>query len=606
MTCGHGDTGTQGHGDAGNKDWQNFLRVTPTPRLLVKKDAENGEYFMSNSVLRFIPLGGVGTFGMNCAVLEWGDEFVVIDAGMKIPQGNFPGVDLFLPDFTYVLENTRRLLAVVLTHGHDDHIGALPYLLDKMNVPVYGTAFTLALVRERLADSGRKNGDADLRQILFGSPFEIGRAVIEAVRVDHSIPDSACLIIRTPAGTVVHSGDFRIPGGSPGTDLEPVNLAGKETVDLLICDSTNADRPGITPPESEVTGALLDLFYQAPGRVFVATFASHIHRITAVLRAAQAAGRKVILEGRRIVRNFEIASKLGYLPVPNRTVMCRESLSNTDAERVVYLTTGSQGEPFSALSRIARGEHSQIGVGSGDTVVFSSRMIPGNELAIGQIIDSLFRMGASVYYKDPPCVHVSGHGSADEISSLIDLVAPRHFVPVHGDYRNLVACASLAKENGLDPGNVHILDPGGVLEISEGKSSIIGTVPSGRVLVDGEMVTSLADPLLSQRRRMAREGIVVVAVSIPVRGEPIQEPAVHSIGVGVGSQGEELDLEAVKETKRILEQFRDKKTSREDLEENMRTAVRRVYRRTLDKRPTVLPVILEDLRSRIQDPRSKD
>jgi ribonuclease J len=549
---------------------------------------------MNDSVLRFIPLGGVGTFGMNCAVLEWNEEFVVIDAGMKIPQGNFPGVDLFLPDFTYVLENARRLLAVILTHGHDDHIGALPYLLDKVDVPVYGTAFTLALVRERLAEGGRGQIDTDLRQILFGSRFEIGQADIEAVRIDHSIPDSACLIIRTPAGTVVHSGDFRVPGGAPDIGLDHLNLAGREAVELLVCDSTNADRPGITPHESEVTDTLLDLFHQAPGRVFVATFASHIQRITAVLHAARAAGRKVILEGRRIVRNFEIASRLGYLPVPDGVVVSKESLSNEDAARVVYLTTGSQGEPFSALSRIARGEHSEIGVGSGDTVVFSSRMIPGNELAIGQIIDSLFRMGASVYYKYPPCVHVSGHGSADEISTLIGMISPRHFVPVHGDYRNLVACSSLAKKNGLDSESVHILDPGEILELSEGKASFAGTVPSGRVLVDGEMMANLADPLLSQRRRMAREGIVVVAVSIPVRGKPIQEPAVHSVGVGVGSQGEELDLEAVRETRRILEQYRAKRTSRENLEENLRTAVRRVYRKTLDKRPTVIPIILED------------
>jgi ribonuclease J len=256
--------------------------------------------------------------------------------------------------------------------------------------------------------------------------------------------------------------------------------------------------------------------------------------------------------------------------------------------------TGSQGEPFSALARIARGEHSEIGVGTGDTVIFSSRMIPGNELAVGRMIDSLFRMGASVYYKDPPCVHVSGHGYADEISAMIKLVAPRHFVPVHGDYRNLVACSGLAREAGMEPESVHILDPGEILEISGGVAARGGTVPSGRVLVDGEMVADLADPVLKQRRRMAREGVVVVAVSLPVSGTPMREPAVHSIGVGVGSQGEELDLEAAAEARRVLKEARRKNSSMEDLREELRTVVRGIYRRTLDKRPTVIPVIIED------------
>lgn len=544
--------------------------------------------------LRFIPLGGVGTFGMNCAVLEASDEMYVIDAGMKIPQGNFPGVDLFLPDFSYVMENVQRLRAIILTHGHDDHIGALPYLLDKIDVPVYGTAFTLALLRERLADGGRTGGKADLKQILFGSPMDIGGSTVEAVRIDHSIPDSASLIIRTPAGTVVHSGDFRIPGVVPGPELDALVRAGREGVDLLVCDSTNADRPGVTPAESRVADALEDLFHRTPGRIFVATFASHIRRIASILSAAKKTGRKVVLEGRRIIRNYEIASSLGYLDAPAGVVVSRESLTADEAAKVAFLITGSQGEPFSALSRIARGEHSEIGVGEGDTVVFSSRMIPGNELAVGQIIDSLFRMGASVFYKDPPGVHVSGHGSAEEIACMIGLAAPRHFVPVHGDYRNLVACASLAREIGLVSGGVHILEPGEVLEIREGKASRGETVTSGRVLVDGEMLANLADPFLSQRRRMAREGVVVVAVSIPVPDRPIREPAVHSVGVGVGSHGEELDLEAVRETRRILDRYRNKSASRDELEEELRAAVRRVYRKALDKKPTVLPIILED------------
>ena len=551
---------------------------------------------MNSSTLRFIPLGGVGTFGMNCAVLQWGESFILIDAGIKFPQGNFPGVDLFLPDFTHVMENRDQLKAIVLTHGHDDHIGSLPFLLSQLDVPVYGTAFTLAMARERMVNGwgGDHLDDRDLRQILFGQPFEVDGALIQAVPMDHSIPDSASLIIRTPAGTVVHSGDFRLPKGDNGSYLEPLREVAREGVDLLLCDSTNADRPGATPPESEVADTLMDLFEKTPGRIFVATFASHVQRMGAVIQAAAASGRKVVLEGRRMVRNFEIASKLGYLSPPPGVVTSHGTLNENDAGKVVYLTTGTQGEPFSALSRIARGEHSQIQAGPGDTVIFSSRMIPGNELAVGQNIDNLFRAGAAVHYQAPPRVHISGHASAGEISDLIRMISPRHFVPVHGDYRNLVACAAVAHDSGVGSDDVHILDPGQVLELGPSGARTDESVPSGRMLVDGSMIGSLADPILKDRRRLAREGVVVVAVSLPARGEELPEPVVSSRGVIVGPHGEELDLEAAGAARRVLKAWKKEKTSIQDLKEELRRAVRGIYRKALDKRPTVLPVILEE------------
>ena len=551
---------------------------------------------MNDSTLRFIPLGGVGTFGMNCSVLQWGEPFVLIDAGVKFPQGNFPGVDLFLPDLTWVMENADNLKAVILTHGHDDHIGALPFLLSQIDVPVYGTAFTLALARERMANGwgGDHLDGRDLRQILFGQPFDVDGVSVEAVQADHSIPDSASLILRTPAGTAVHSGDFRLPEGEGSPWLAPLKEAGRDGVDLLLCDSTNADRPGVTPPEVEVAKALRDLFEGTNGRIFVATFASHIQRMGAVMQAAAATGRRVVLEGRRMVRNFEIATKLGYLDPPPGVHASMGALSRSEEERVVYLTTGTQGEPFSALSRIARGEHSQIQAGPGDTVIFSSRMIPGNELAVGQNIDNLFRAGASVHYQPPPIVHISGHASADEISAMIGITSPRNLVPVHGDYRNLVACASVAREAGMGKDSIHILDPGQVLELGPSGANTSETVPSGRMLVDGSMIGSLADPILRERRRMAREGVVVVGVTLPGRGEDLTEPVVSSQGVIVGPHGEELDLEAAGAARRVLKAWRKERTSLEDLEENLRTAVRGIYRKALDKKPTVLPVILEE------------
>jgi ribonuclease J len=433
-----------------------------------------------------------------------------------------------------------------------------------------------------------------MRQILYGQPFEVDGASILAVPMDHSIPDSSSLIIRTPAGTVVHSGDFRLPEGDAGARLEPLREVGREGVDLLLCDSTNADRPGVTPPESEVADALKDLFDKTPGRIFVATFASHIQRMGAVIQAAAISDRRVVLEGRRMVRNFEIASKMGYLESPPGVITSHGTLSESEAGRVVYLTTGTQGEPFSALSRIARGEHSQIQAGPGDTVIFSSRIIPGNELAIGQNIDNLFRAGAEVHYQAPPRVHISGHASAGEISAMIRMTSPRHFAPVHGDYRNLVACAAVARDNGLGRDEIHILDPGQVLELVSSGARTGESVPSGRMLVDGSMIGSLADPILGDRRRMAREGVVVVAVSLPARGGKLPEPVVSSRGVIVGPHGEELDMEAAGAARRVLKAWKREKTSLEKLEENLRTAVRGVYRKALDKKPTVLPVILEE------------
>jgi ribonuclease J len=549
---------------------------------------------------------------MNCSVLEFDDEMILLDVGIKFPQGNFPGVDLFLPDLTYVIENAHRLTGVVLTHGHDDHVGALPHLLNQVKVPVYGTAFTLAMARERLANdrnggrnkngiggrtkdgSGGRNIEGDLNQILFGVPFEVGSAVIEAVPVDHSIPDSAALIIRTPAGTVVHSGDFRIPGGEPGPELEPLKVAGAQGVDLLLCDSTNAERPGVTGSENDVAESIEGLFREAEGRVFVATFASHVGRMGAVIRAAHRTNRKVVLEGRRMVRNFQLAKELGYLDPPVGVVRTESGLSQTEAKSAVYLTTGSQGEPFSALTRIARGEHSQIKVGPGDTVIFSSRMIPGNELAVAYNIDSLFRMGADVHYQSPPCIHVSGHAAADEISTMLDMVRPLHFVPVHGDYRNLVACARLARDGGVSPGNVHILDPGNVLELGEDGGTLGEPVVSGRMLVDGAMIAALSDPVIKDRRRIAREGVVAVAITLPGKGKPVPEPAVHSVGVSVGPQGEQVDLEAARAARQVLKEWKKEGGLREELEEHLRRAVRKVYRKELDKRPTVIPVILDN------------
>lgn len=554
----------------------------------------------NNGPLRVVPLGGVGTFGMNSTVLEYGEHMIIVDAGLKIPQGNFPGVDLILPDFAYVLDNVQRLKGIILTHGHDDHIGSLPYLLRHVDVPVYGTALTLAFVRERLANGNGSwdSGEADLRQMLFYDPFRIGPFTIEPVRVNHSIPDGAALIVDTPVGRIVHTGDFKMdddPVDGHRTDLERLARAGEDGVLLLMADSTNADRPGVTPPEKEVGKALEDLMHRAPGRVYVATFASHIHRIQLILEAAHSSGRVVAMEGRRIVRNCRIASEMGYLQVPPGVLVSLEEGEDRPDDVLVYLVTGSQGEPMSALSRIVRGEHPGLMVREGDTVVFSSRIIPGNELTTGWIIDELFRMGAQVFYQGSPMVHVSGHGAAEEIERIIGTVAPRFFVPLHGDYRQLVACANLAREAGVDRSNTFILEPGNVLELYDNRAGLGETVPAGRLLMDGDFVADLGGPLVKERRKLAREGLVTVVASIPPEGEkPAIEATVSGVGVGIDDSMESLNRKAARLVTNIIGGWRGMHLSREDLEEEIRIQVRGVYRKALQKKPTVVVVLVEE------------
>ncbi|TNF49380.1 ribonuclease J [bacterium] len=489
---------------------------------------------------------------------------------------------------------------IVLTHGHDDHIGSLPYLLRQVDAPVYGTALTLALVRERLANSNGNNEplDVDLRQMLFGDPIRIGPFTIEPVRVNHSIPDGAALVLDTPVGKIVHTGDFKMdnePVDGHRTDLARLAQAGKSGVLLLMADSTNADRPGITPSEKEVGNVLGNLMRQATGRIYVATFASHIHRIQLILEAALSSGRMVAMEGRRIIRNCRIATEMGYLsPPPGVLIPLDEAVDKPD-DNLVYLVTGSQGEPMSALSRIVRGEHSGLKVKEGDTVVFSSRIIPGNELTTGRIIDDLFRMGAQVFYQDTPMVHVSGHGAAQEIEQVIEAVAPRFFIPVHGDYRQLVACSNLARGTGVADADTFILEPGNVLELKEDRASLGEPVPAGRLLMDGDFVADLSGPLVKERRRLAREGLVTVVASIPQVGEkPAIEPSVHSVGVSLDDSILPLNRKAARLVSNMIGGWRGEQYSHDDLREDIRIQVRAIYRKAIQKKPTVVVVLVEE------------
>ena len=554
---------------------------------------------MNPSALRIIPLGGVGTFGMNCTVLEYGDSMIVVDAGLKVPQGNLPGVDLLLPDFSYIMDNVHRLEGIFLTHGHDDHVGGLPYLLGEVQAPVYGTALTLALARERLAGAGRnvEGFDTLTRQLLFTGTVTCGPFTVEAVRVSHSIPDCAALIIQTPGGTVVHSGDFKMdpePLNGHTTDETRLARAGDEGVLCLLCDSTNADRPGITPSENEVSKGLKRLIGEAVGRVFVTTFASHIHRIQSVLDAASLAGRKVVMEGRRMTGNCELASQMGYLRYPTGTLTSADRVDEDD-EKVVFLVTGSQGEPMAALSRIVRGQHSLVRIRRGDLVIFSSRIIPGNELAVGRIIDELCRMGAEVHYHYPPMVHTSGHGNAEDISRMIRSVRPRFFVPIHGGYRQMTACAGLGREAGVPENGNFLMEPGDVLELTSEGAGLLEPVSAGQVAVDGDLMDPLDGPLLKDRRRLAREGVVFVAVTMSHGREGRKPKAnVRSEGVAREDVSRQLDTEAASAVSNIFNRGKEPLPPMEELKEEVRLAARSVYRKAIWKRPWVVVMILEN------------
>lgn len=540
--------------------------------------------------LRFTPLGGLGTIGMNCSVLECGRELLVIDAGIKIPQADLPGVDQILPDCTWLLENRERVRGIVLTHGHDDHIGALPYLLPDLPVPVYGTAFTLALAKTRVGDAGKPVPFTG-RQMLFGQEHEIGCFTVTPHLVTHSIPDAAALAIRTPAGRVLHTGDFRLdqtPVDGRCTDLAGIAAFGAEGVDLLCSDSTNAERTGRTGSESGVGPVLERIIRGAPGRVFVATFSSHVHRIQQVYDAAARANRRVVLEGRRLVNGVRLARELGHLRVPAGVGAEWEQVVRDDDRRAVFLTTGSQGEPLSALSRILRGEHPGVDVQPHDTVVFSSRVIPGNELTVGRMVNELFRRGALVHYREAEGVHVSGHGSSEDLLFMLNLVKPRVFVPVHGEYRHLVSHALLAASVGIPADRVFVLEPGETLAIRSGRPSRAGKVPAGRLLVDGESIGDGDGAVVRERRKIAREGLVVVVVA------PRFPVAVHSIGVAPEGEARLVDEAVGREVAGIVEVLRAERATVDDLRVEVQGKTRSAYRRLLQKRPRVLALVMEE------------
>jgi len=488
---------------------------------------------MTRQKLRIIPLGGLGEIGKNMMAIEYADDIIIIDAGMMFPEDEMLGVDLLIPDINYLLERKDKLRGIVITHGHEDHIGALPYVLPQLDLPIYATKFTQGLISVKLKEH-RSLIKAKLKLIQPGVKFQMGNFKVEPFAVCHSIPDAVGLVIYTPLGIVVNSGDFKIdytPVDGRATDLSKLAKLGNEGVLLLMADSTYAELPGYTPSEKIVGETLDRIIGEAPGRVIVATFSSLVSRVQMVVDAAVRHKRRVFIVGRSMRDTVKLAMDQGYLNTPPGVLCNIEDLRKHSHRETVLITTGSQGEPTSALVRIANRYHSEIRIIPGDTVVISATPIPGNESLINRTIDNLLRQGANVIYGDRSSVHVHGHGSQEELKMLINLVKPKFFAPIHGEYRHLVVHSRLAKNLGMPESNVFVMDNGNILEIDGEKGRITGKLPYGNVYVDGLVMGNMANVILRDRKLLSRDGIVVVIIALDKKeGRLVGRPDIVSRG----------------------------------------------------------------------------
>jgi ribonuclease J len=548
------------------------------------------------NLLSVIPLGGLEEIGMNMTVLEYGDDMIIIDAGLMFPKEDMLGIDFVIPDFSYVLENREKLRGILLTHGHEDHTGALPFLLKSVNVPVYGTPLTIGLVKEKLKE--HKLDNVELISKKPREKVELGVFTIEFIRVTHSIVDGVGFGIKTPVGNIVHTGDFKLdptPVDGQLMDFHKFSEYGEAGTVLLLSDSTNAEKGGYTFSEKEVRRAFEDVFADAKGRIIMSTFASNIHRIQQAIDVAVMFNRKVILSGRSIVSNAQIALDLGYLSIPEKTWLKLEDMKNLNDNEVVIITTGSQGEPMSVLSRIAIDEHKTIKIKEGDVVILSAKVIPGNENSIGSIINHLFRRGADVIYEKVSEIHVSGHASKEELKLMLNLVKPKYFMPVHGEHRHKVYHARLAEKTGIPKSNIFLLDNGNVLEVSEEAVQIKGSVTSGRIYVDGKGVGDVEDMVLRDRRRLAHDGIVIVILAIEkLTGSIVSGPDIISRGFIFEDASQEI-LNYVKELVYSTVKDLDSELIADKalVQAKIRSVLKKYLRNTMDRMPMIMPIIYE-------------
>ncbi|NLZ93755.1 MAG: ribonuclease J [Firmicutes bacterium] len=547
--------------------------------------------------IQIIPLGGIGEIGKNMFVIRFEDEILVIDAGLSFPSDEMLGIDVVIPDITYLEENKDKVKAIILTHGHEDHIGALPYVLQQINVPVYGTKLTLGLVEVKLREH-RMLKDCTLITIRPEDKLELGSFKMEFFRVNHSIPDSIGIAVKTPVGTIVHTGDFKFdqtPVSGEIADYYRLAKLGEKGVLVALSDSTNAERPGYTLSEREVGSSIMDIFHAAKQRIILATLASNIHRIQQVMDAATYYQRKVAIVGRSMVNVVSIAQELGYLHVNEGTIVEIDEINNLPPHKVVILTTGSQGEPMAALTRISMAEHRKVEIMPGDTVIISATPIPGNEKLVSRTIDNLFARGANVIYERMSGIHVSGHASQEELKLMLNLLKPKYLIPIHGEYRQLIRHAEVAAKVGIKEKNVFIVENGQILEFTARSGRVAGTVTSGRVLVDGLGVGDVGSIVLRDRKLLSQDGIIMVAMTInKTNGEILAGPEIYSRGF-VYVRESEMFLDEVREHvyETLQKVMNGKKTDWPAVKNQMKDSLSRFVWDKMHRRPIVLPIIME-------------
>ncbi|MCA9843502.1 MAG: ribonuclease J [Dehalococcoidia bacterium] len=550
---------------------------------------------MAGTPLRVIPLGGLGEIGRNMMLLEYGDDIIAIDVGLMFPEEDMLGVDLVIPDFSYLREHSDKLRAVFLTHGHEDHVGALPYFLREFSAPVYSTRLTDGLIRVKLKEH-RLLDKAELNVVEPGEMIEAGIFDVEFFPVAHSIPDACGLIIRTPLGPVVHTGDFKLdhtPVMDQHTDLVRLGQIGAEGCLLLLADSTYAEVDGYTPSEQLVGESLRNILANTEGRVIVATFASLISRVQQILDGAVATGRKVFVTGRSMIDNVAMARQLGYLEAPDGVIVGVEEMYATPNKDLVVITTGSQGEPTSALTRMANGSHRHITIDKGDTVVLSANPIPGNETAVFRNVDNLFRLGADVLYNRVSNIHVRGHASREELKIIQSILQPEYFVPVHGEYRHLVVHARLAESVGVPEGQAFVLTDGDVLEIDEDTAQLAGRVSADYVYIDGLGIGDVDAEILRDRAHLSTDGVVVVIVNVEKQtGKLTSAPELLSRGF-VDAEGHELLLEEGRDVVARALQGADHITEIADTNATIRDSLSKFLYDQTRRRPMVLAVTVE-------------
>ena len=548
---------------------------------------------LEEGTLRIVALGGLGEIGRNMAVFEIDSKLLIVDCGVLFPEETQPGVDLILPDFSYIEDRLDDVVGVVLTHGHEDHIGAVPYLLRlKQDIPLIGSQLTLALVEAKLQEHRIKPFTLTVRE---GQTERFGPFECEFVAVNHSIPDALAVFIRTRAGTVLHTGDFKmdqLPLDGRITDLRAFARLGEEGVDLFMADSTNADVPGFTTAEREIGPVLQELFGKVDKRIIVASFSSHIHRVQQVLDAAAAHNRYVCFVGRSMVRNMAIAEKLGYLKVPEGILVDLKNVDELPDNKVVLMSTGSQGEPMAALSRMANGDH-RINVGRGDTVILASSLIPGNENAVFRVINGLMRLGANVVHKGNAKIHVSGHAAAGELLYCYNILRPKNAMPVHGETRHLIANGRLAEATGVPEQNVILADDGTVVDLREGRARVVGEVECGFVYVDGSSVGAITDTDLKDRRILSEEGFIsIISVVNRSTGTIVSGPEIHARGF---AEGDAVFDEIIPKISAALEEA--VRSNSDHTTYQLQQVVRRVVgtwvNRRLRRRPMIVPVVVE-------------